>query len=63
MAHTVYTQTMQTNTISNMCICVSNTYKDSNRAVATTEAEGCREEDLIGFLPISAIGEREVCGL
>jgi hypothetical protein len=51
---------MQTNTISNMCICVSNTYKDSNRAVATTEAEGCTEQDLIGFLPISA--RREMRG-
>jgi hypothetical protein len=49
---------MQTNTISNMCICVSNTYKDSNRAVATTEVEGCRVQDLIGFLPISTVGER-----
>jgi hypothetical protein len=59
-AHNVCTQTMQTNTISNMCICVSNTYKDSNRAVATTEAEGCREQDLIGIPPISA--RREMRG-
>jgi hypothetical protein len=65
-AHTVYVypDNADQHTISNMCICVSNTYKDSNRAVATTEAEGCREQDLIGFLPISTGREgRGRCGL
>ncbi len=63
-AHNVYTQTMQTNTISNMCICVSNTYKDHTArirsplplCVAKTGSNDLNE-DFTPLLP-TGIGER-----